>query len=89
MWLNQSDDFRLSDVMTEDPWSDTRAKSDVPQNLETFSTARAAVLSNRIVGPVEKRQPLWFAYGQSGLADLAASACHLAERNGRADLRIG
>ncbi len=29
-WLNQCDDFRLSDVMTEDPWSDTRAKSDVP-----------------------------------------------------------
>ena len=44
-WLNRSDDFRLSDVMTEDPWSDTRAKSDVPQNLETFNTARAAVLA--------------------------------------------
>ena len=42
--LNRGDDFRLSDVMTEDPWSDTRAKSDVPQNLETFNTARAAVL---------------------------------------------
>jgi hypothetical protein len=44
-WLNQNDDFRLSDVMTEDPWSDTRAQSDVPQNLETFNTARAAVLA--------------------------------------------
>jgi hypothetical protein len=43
-WLNRGDDFRLSDVMSEDPWSDTRAKSDVPQDLETFNTARAAVL---------------------------------------------
>jgi hypothetical protein len=44
-WLNRSDDFRLSDVMREDPWSDTRAKSAVPQNLETFNTARAAALA--------------------------------------------
>ena len=70
-WLNRSDDFRLSDVMSEDPWSDTRAKSDVPQDLETFNTARAAVLSHRIAQPVEKRSPLWPAFGQIGLADLA------------------
>jgi len=36
--------------MTEDPWSDTRAKSDVPQNLETFNTARAAVLATASLG---------------------------------------
>jgi Family of unknown function (DUF6493) len=48
--LNRSDDSPLRDALTEDPWRDIRSKSDVPQNLETFNTARAVVLATASLG---------------------------------------